>query len=328
VLGLTRSKRRGEFRVELGCAASGLGKPVRRATLGRMASAIVLCAGFGTRLRPLTDELPKALAPVGDRSVLAHALTALGHAGFRSAVVNVHHLSASFERHIEALKFSVQVVVEGEIKGTAGGVAGARQLLSSGPVLVWNGDILVEPPIDALLGKAEEEGICLAVAPRASGCGTLGLDAEGRVVRLRGEHFGSEVSGGDYVGVLSLGNAARDSLPEQGCLFADAALPRLRAGGTVASVCVAGPWIDAGDVGGLLRANLAWLAAHSLQSFLGEHSFVAPGVVLRDSVLCAGARVQGSGLFERCVVCAGAIASAPLMDAIVTPSGRVLHVRA
>src|SRR5450432_1408801 len=116
-----------------------------------MASAIVLCAGFGTRLRPLTEELPKPLVPVGDRSILEHAALCLSRAGFTQVVLNVHHLAGVFERYIARLALRAQVMVEPEILGTAGGVAGARQYLESAPVLVWNGDILVDPPIDALL---------------------------------------------------------------------------------------------------------------------------------------------------------------------------------
>jgi mannose-1-phosphate guanylyltransferase len=101
----------------------------------------VLCAGLGTRLRPLTDELPKPLVPVGDRSILEHALARLSRAGFAQVVINVHHLAELFGRAIHGSGTRVRVVVEPDIKGTAGGVAGARAHLHSDPVLVWNGDI-------------------------------------------------------------------------------------------------------------------------------------------------------------------------------------------
>jgi mannose-1-phosphate guanylyltransferase len=287
-----------------------------------MPSAIVLCAGFGTRLRPLTDELPKPLAPVGDRSILQHALDRLSRAGIPSIAVNVHHLAAEFERARAGFPVPVRWVVEAEIKGTAGGVRGAA--LTSAPVLVWNGDILVDPPIDALLVGCSPNSLCLGVAPRGLAEGTLGLDAQGRVVRLRGERFGQEVQGGDYVGVLALGAEIYRSLPERGCLFGDVALPWLRAGGSIQSVPVTTPWTDAGDLGSLLEANLAWLKARGLSEFIGESAQVTHGVRLRDALVGAGARVTGDGWLTRCVVCSGASATAPLSDAIVAPSGRVI----
>jgi mannose-1-phosphate guanylyltransferase len=292
-----------------------------------MASAIVLCAGFGTRLRPLTDELPKPLVPVGDRSILEHAAACLARAGFEQVVLNVSHLASVFERYIGLLALRAQVVVEPEIRGTAGGVAGARRHLASAPVLVWNGDILVEPPIDALLANARSDHFCFGVAPRPLGQGTVGLDADGQIVRLRGERFGQETQSGDYVGVLALGPAVRDALPERGCLFGDAALPRLRAGGRITSVPVTEAWTDAGDPASLLAANLAWLAARELDSFLGAGIEISAGVTVEHSVLGAGARVLGQGRIERCVVCPGATAVAPLSDAIVAPSGRVVNAR-
>ena len=291
-----------------------------------MASAIVLCAGFGTRLRPLTEELPKPLVPVGDRSILEHALTSLSRAGFTEVVINVHHLAEAFERVLSRASFSVRVVVETTIRGTAGGVAGARAHLTREPTLVWNGDIWVDPPLDQLLVGSEPHSYCFGVAPRATGEGTVGLDAAGHVVRLRGERFGTEVQSGDYVGVLSLGQAVLASLPEQGCLFADSALPLLRAGGTVRSVPVTTPWTDAGDPPGLLAANLAWLASRGLDGFIADGAEVARGVRLEDSVVGAGARVLGQGTLARCVVCPGATVTAPLSDALVAPSGRVISV--
>lgn len=289
-----------------------------------MASAIVLCAGFGTRLRPLTEELPKPLLPVGDRSILEHALASLSRAGFSEIVINVHHLAAAFAPVLARSSVSVRVVVETSIRGTAGGIAGARAHLSSGPVLVWNGDILVDPPLDQLLVGCEPQSYCFGVAPRESGEGSVGLDADGHVVRLRGERFGREVRGGDYVGVLSLGATRRAALPEQGCVFGDSALPLLRAGGTVRSVTVTSPWTDAGDAPGLLAANLAWLRARGLDGFVAESAELAPSVRLEESVVSADARVLGQGALTRCVVCPGATAVAPLSDAIVAPSGRVI----
>ena len=289
-----------------------------------MPSAIILCAGFGTRLRPLTDELPKPLVPVGDRTILEHAIDCLRGAGISELVVNVHHLAEVFERTVRGFAEPVRVTIETEIRGTAGGVAGARKYLSNAPVLVWNGDILVAPPLDQLLVGSEPDAYCLGVSPRAPGEGNVGLDARGQVVRLRGERFGEEASSGDYVGVISLGAGVVASLPERGCMVGDVALPRLRAGGRISSVSVTTPWTDAGDPKSLLAANLAWLRFRGLDGFVADGATVARTVQVRDSLVGAGARVIGEGLLERCVVCAGATATAPLRDAIVAPSGRVI----
>lgn len=286
---------------------------------------MILCAGLGTRLRPLTAERPKPLVPIGDRSILAHTAAALTAAGFSSAVINTHHLPGAFGSEISRLPIKVEVVHEPVIRGTAGGVAGARALLGPAPVLVWNGDILVQPPIESLLAAAGE-GLCLAVAPRAAGEGTVGLDADGRVVRLRGERFGDECSGGDYVGVAALGAQSLERLPEQGCLVGDVALPWLRSGREVWTRPVSGAWTDAGDPRSYLQANLDWLEAHANHdgSWLGPGAHVAAGVELAGSVLGAGAEIRGEGRVARCVLWPGAVATAPLSNAIVTPRTTLL----
>ncbi len=289
---------------------------------------MVLCAGLGTRLRPLTDELPKPLVPIGDRTILAHIAAALRAAGLDAAVINTHHLADKFPPVIGNLGIKIEVVNEAIVRGTAGGVAGARALLGPAPVVVWNGDILVDdPPLAALLDFAGD-GLCLAVAPRPAGEGTVGLDAAGGVVRLRGERFGDEARGGDYVGIAAIGARCLATLPEMGCLVGDWALPELRAGRpSVASVDVTGAWTDAGDPASYLAANLAWLAGQAAGAARkGRGAVVAAGVELRQSIVGDGARVDGHGALERCVVWPGAHATAPLSDAIVTTSGRVVRV--
>ncbi len=294
-----------------------------------MASAIVLAAGFGTRLRPLTDELPKPLVPVGDRSILEHALSRLEQAGFDRVVVNVHHLPDAFEPYLARATVDVALVREPTLRGTAGGVAGARACFGAGPVLVWNGDILTSPPISHLLRDADDDHFCLAVAPRAEpGVGTIGLGARGQVVRMRGETFGEEVASGDYIGVLALGARVVAALPEIGCVLGDAALPRLRAGGQVTTTPATAPWTDAGDPQSLLAANRVWLKTRDLRYFVAPGAEVEKTVVLEDSVVGAGADVRGAGALTRCVVCPGATVTAPLEDAIVCPSGRVVSARA
>jgi mannose-1-phosphate guanylyltransferase len=234
-------------------------------------------------------------------------------------------LAEHFAPILRGVTANVRVIIESEIRGTAGGVAGARAHLPRETVLVWNGDVLVAPPLDQLLVRCEPQSFCFGVAPRALGEGTVGLDAEGNVVRLRGERFGTERRGGDYVGVLALGAGALASLPERGCLIGDAVLPLLRAGGRVRSAAVTAPWTDAGDLPSLLGANLDWLSARGVGSFLAPGAELAAGVELRQAVVGAGARVEGRGVLERCVVCPGATAVAPLSNAIVAPSGRVIH---
>jgi mannose-1-phosphate guanylyltransferase len=294
-----------------------------------MTSALILAAGFGTRLRPLTLELPKPVVPVGDRPLLAHIAHACRLAGVDALIANAHHEHEKLASVIQQLSLKIEVVVEAQIRGTAGGVAGARARFQPGPVLVWNGDILTEVPVTALLERAgERDAQVLAVSPRAAGEGTVGIDDEGSVVRLRGRVFGRETRAGDYVGVMALGPGVIAGLPEQGCLMADVALPRLAAGRKVWTVPSHAPWSDLGDLSQYVAANFSWLdSRHPLveaESWLATGVSVPPGVTVERCLIGAGATVDGLGKLFEVIVWPGARVTAPLSRAVVLGSGRVV----
>ncbi|MBX3181382.1 MAG: NTP transferase domain-containing protein [Polyangiaceae bacterium] len=268
-------------------------------------AAMVLCAGFGTRLRPLTEERPKPLVPLGDHPLLAHVTRRLAQAGVTELKLNVHHLKEEFDNLINELEIRPQVIHEPEIRGTAGGVAGAG--FGARPVLVWNGDIWCDPPLAELC--ASTAPITLLCAPRAVGEGSVGVGRSKQVVRLRGERFGEEVMGADFVGISRLSAEVVQALPEQGCLIGDVALPRLRGGQPVMTLPFTGEWSDLGTLGSYLEVNSRWLGERP--SWVGEGAVIAPEVTLLRSVVGAGARVLGHGALEGCVVWPGAVAEAP-----------------
>jgi NDP-sugar pyrophosphorylase family protein len=192
-------------------------------------------------------------------------------------------------------------------------------------VLIWNADILTEAPVEQLLTiAAERDAQVLAVSPRARGEGSVGLDADGGVVRLRGKVFGEEKSGGDYIGVMALGPGVLAALPERGCLAGDVALPSLAAGRRVWTVPSPGPWNDLGDLAAYVEANFEWLARTGRAVWQAPNASLAAGVALEQSLLGAGARVTGQGTLRRVIAWPGAPVVAPLEQAVVLTSGRVV----
>jgi mannose-1-phosphate guanylyltransferase len=290
--------------------------------------AMVLAAGRGTRLGPISEEIPKPLLPVGATSILRNLVEGLRSRGAATLCVNAFHRAAQVVSEIESWPFLVHVSMERELLGTAGGIRAAAPFFGSGPVLVQNGDIVGSEPLSALLGASDDDPLVFAVVSRAKGTGTVGLGAESQVVRLRGEVFGEEVASGDYVGASRLSEAAVRELPSQGCLVGDYALPLLRRGVRVGARVIPGSFLDVGDPASYLVANLSWLRENteSPHVFLGPNSKLAPTVEPASVLLSAGAELEGEGRAERVVLLPGARASAPLCDAIVTPSGRVIHV--
>src|SRR5260370_23905044 len=104
--------------------------------------AMVLAAGLGVRMRPLTDRMPKPLVQVADRALLDHVLDKLGDAGVSEAVVNVHYLPDQIIDHTAA-RARPRVIISDErdvVLGTGGGVVKALPLLGDAPFFHVNAD--------------------------------------------------------------------------------------------------------------------------------------------------------------------------------------------
>src|ERR1700727_3202091 len=106
--------------------------------------AMVLGAGLGLRMRPLTDRMPKPLVSVGGRPLLDHVLDKLGDAGVSEAIVNVHYLPDQIIEHIKTRK-RPRVIISDErdkVLGTGGGIVKALPLLGDAPFFHLNADTL------------------------------------------------------------------------------------------------------------------------------------------------------------------------------------------
>jgi mannose-1-phosphate guanylyltransferase len=287
---------------------------------------LVLCAGFGSRLGELTRWRPKALVPVGDRPALAHVVDRV-RAVSRVVVVNSFHLGSALEAY--AREAGLVVSREDELLGTGGAIAHAAGALGAGDVLVWNGDMMGDLDAAALLAAHARAGgvATLALAPSVGDRrGNVGLDADGHVVRIRNEVCRpGEASSGSFLGIYVVGDAIRRALPDSVAgIIEDGLLPAIRGGARVATFACEAPFTDIGTPAEYLRANLEWLAARGACEWRGAGAVVGEGVVLDAALIGEGARVEGVGRVERCVVWPGAVARAPIAGAVVAPEGVVV----
>ena len=280
-------------------------------------AAMILCAGLGTRLRPLTELVAKPMVPVGDAPAVAHVFARVAH--LLPVVVNVHHHPEGLERWAEAS--GVKVSREPELLGTAGGLAAAGDLLGDGDVVVWNGDVLSNLDVRDLTEAHDRGGALatLAVRPRTDDRGNVGLDDQGRVVRLRGERFGAEASSADFLGIHVVGAELRATLPRTGCLVGDVYIPALARGARLGARLSRPSFRDIGSLAEYLAANRAWLADRGLEAWAGEGASIDASI--EGSVVGARARVDAPTI--RSVVWPGAHVREPVEDAIVTLRGVV-----
>ena len=287
---------------------------------------MILAAGLGTRLGRLSAWRAKPLVPIGDRPAIAHVLEQLRAAtGLREPiVVNAHHRADEIEAYARGAGLAVSR--EADLLGTGGGIDHAAGLLGAGDVLVWNGDMIGALDVSAVLGvhAASAALATLVVAPRSDDQGNTGIDAQGYVVRLRRETCQpGEVRSADFLGIHVVGAQLRAALPVSGGIIEETYLPAMRRGGRLASFPCDAPFVDVGTPRAYLEANLRWLTQRGLPAFRGEGASCAPGVMLRQTLLGAGASAVGEGSLEQCVVWPGAIAHAPQSGAIVAAEGIV-----
>jgi len=151
-------------------------------------TAMVMAAGLGLRMRPLTDHRPKALVEVGGKALIDHILDRLEAAGVTRAVVNVHAFADQMQAHL-ARRRSPQILVSDERAGlleTGGGLKRARSLLGEAPIWVANSDYVWTPDRDdplAMVAHAWDPArmdACLIVVPKAR---TAGFDTPGDFFR-------------------------------------------------------------------------------------------------------------------------------------------------
>ncbi len=155
--------------------------------------AMILAAGFGTRLRPLTNVMPKPLLPVGGTPLIVWNLLLLRRHGFHEAIINLHHLGPMIQRALgDGERFGLRLTYSHEpvILGTGGGIKQAEPHFNGEPVLVLNGDTLFELDLGALIAFHRERQAAATMVLRcdsdAAKWGLVEINGKGEVVRITG----------------------------------------------------------------------------------------------------------------------------------------------
>ncbi len=220
---------------------------------------MVLAAGFGTRLTPLTDHVPKPLLSVDGATLLERAMSTLARAGCVAVAVNTHHLGHKVADFLAVTKLPVpyEIFPEPEILGTGGALAGARKFLSgSADFLLHNGDVLWDGDIEILVQQHQQSGaLATLLLTDWPAINTVGLDDAGAVLSLRGDKTGA-ARRLTYTGI---GVFASRIIDDIGPGFSSLVDPLERAmstdpGCVQGVVQVGSQWSDVGTLGRYLQA--------------------------------------------------------------------------
>jgi len=164
-----------------------------------MTTAFVLAAGLGSRMRPLTDTIPKPLVPLAGKPLIDHVLDRLATAGITNAVVNVHHHAEKLEAHLKS-RVTPRITISDErgvLLDTGGGVARALPLLGEGAFIIHNSDSVWIEGVGSNLARlmaawdAQRMDTLMLLAPAASslgydGLGDFSMHDDGRLTRQSG----------------------------------------------------------------------------------------------------------------------------------------------
>jgi mannose-1-phosphate guanylyltransferase len=153
--------------------------------------AMVLAAGLGTRLLPLTEQLPKALIPVAGRPMIEYSLLLLRYYGIRDIIINLHHLGDRIETYLgNGRQWGLQITYskEPDLLDTGGGLWKAKPFLEDDTFIVINTDVLIDLPLNELIAfhQKKKAAATLVVRPDllADQYGSLETDGEGRIHRF------------------------------------------------------------------------------------------------------------------------------------------------
>lgn len=240
--------------------------PIRR--------AMVLAAGLGQRMRPITDTLPKPLVAIGGKAMLDHALDRLAEAGVSDAVVNVHHLAGQIEAHV-AGRIAPRVTISDEraiLLETGGGVKKALPLLGPDPFFHVNSDSLwsetgrsnIAAMAQGWNGDAMDMLLLLARREDSigfDGAGDFFRGEDGRLAR-RGK---AESAPYVYAGVAIMKPELFADTPE-GPFSLNLLFDRAIAAGRLHGLVLEGQWLHVGTPQAIAPAEAAFAAAQALDA--------------------------------------------------------------
>ena len=273
--------------------------------------ALLLTAGLGTRLDPLTRLVAKAASPLAGRTLAERALTWLRREGIRDAVLNLHHKPGTITGAIgdgAHLDLRVRYSWEQPILGSAGGPRHALDLLESDPFVIVNGDTLCDVALTPMIKAHKRSGaqapLALVPNPAPDFYNGVRLDEDDRIVEF--VPAGPEAAGTfHFIGIQVVNKAVFASLtdgePAESVKGVYRDLVRT-APGAVRGWRLALPFVDIGTPEDYLRTSLAIAAGEAEGSTVEAGAKVDPSARLTRTVVWADARVGAGVDLEECIV--------------------------
>lgn len=274
--------------------------------------AFILGAGLGTRLRPLTDVLPKPLVPLFHKPLAEWAVKACEAVGCKRFAINTHHLPEAwkgFGNGRDVTFFHEPVLLD-----TGGGLKQLEEWMEEGSLLIHNGDIFSSMDLGELVAAHEASGDEVTLALRSTGGEKrISLGETGRVEDVRSEVRGLPGTHA-FSGIYCVRKSFLRRIPAGEVISVIPAFQKLVLEGGIGGVVLdQGDWMDLGDVE-------TYLAAHrqlALEAPIHPEAVIEEGAVVEASVIGKGAIItENSRVFDS-VVWPGAVVSGDVRHQVV-----------
>ncbi|HNW29015.1 MAG TPA: NDP-sugar synthase [Spirochaetota bacterium] len=266
--------------------------------------AFLLAAGFGERLRPLSDAMPKPLVPVMNVPAICYAMSLIKNAGITDVVCNVHYRREQimeFFRRNNNFGLNIAFSVEETILGTGGGLENCRKHLQDAPFVYINSDIIAPVDLKSFMASydaSSEDGSLLV--SRSSGPGGRVTVKDGRVINLRTLLPVDEKPGHDFLGIAVLSPEVFKYLKRGFSDIVENGFIDLVKRGSLGCQEYAGPWHDIGSIESYRLANMALLDMDE-----GFRNAVMSATAMEPRAIDASARIGKNCAITRSVIGAG-----------------------
>ncbi len=258
--------------------------------------AFVLGAGLGTRLRPLTDDIPKPLLPIYQKPLITFCLDHLIDAGVAQFIINTHHLPQQFDELFHTGNYRgrpVRLVHEPRLLETGGGTKNVERFLAPDPFIVYSGDLLTDVDLSRLIEEHFRADNDVTLALRKTGLAAGVTLDNGRITAIGANDSGPGEKF-DYANIS---------------VWTSKIFSRITAGSKVSFIPVLVDWISAGGrIGGVVLDSGCWFNIGSRREYLGVHRTISeqrwrptwlddsewPTSVARTAVVAPSARVDES----------------------------------
>lgn len=291
------------------------------ATTTGVTQAFILGAGLGTRLRPLTDHLPKPLVPLFHRPLAGWTLDACARAGIRRFAINTHHLPHAWDDFTAQAEFQDKDITrfhEPVLLETGGGLRNIASWIGNEPLLIHNGDIFSTLPLDRLIAAHLASGLPATLALRSHGPEKrIALDSTlSRVTDVRHE-LGRAPGSHVFSGIYCVNPEFLRLIPAGQIISVIPAFLELAKHGKLGAIVLDdGVWLDLGDRASYLQAHrdlhlapaidpaaIVETGAFIHQSIIGPGAYIAAGAIVRNSVVWPGSHIAAGTQLDDCIVC-------------------------